>query len=471
MKGFDGPIYYSTHHLSHASASFYTSPFKEAAVITFDGVGEWETTTWGTATEEGIELKEAIHFPHSLGMLYSAFTYYLGFKVNSGEYKVMGLAPYGKPKYVDLIKENIIKIHKDGSYTLNMKYFSFLESNVMISKEFVELFGHPPRKPESRITEFHADVAASIQEVLEEVILNIVNKVYDKTEEDNLVLGGGVALNSVANYKILKESSFESIFVHPAAGDAGSSLGAALLFYWKGRKFKGIREFSPYLGAGFSAEEIRRVLEKIGAKVKHMKREDLIKEAVAMLKEKKIIGWFQGRAEWGPRALGNRSILADPRWPEMKEIVNKKIKFREPFRPFAPSVLEEIAKEYFDISVRDKPAYYMLVVAKVKKPKEIPAVTHVDGTGRLQIVSKKMNPAYHALITQFYEETGVPVVLNTSFNLRGEPIVNSPADAFRTFATSKMDALFFPDAHIYLLKEKQDEEVLERWKIGKRELD
>ena len=469
LKGFKGDIYYLKHHLSHAASSFYTSPFKEAAILTIDGVGEWESTTYGVANEDKIEIKKAIHFPHSLGLLYSAFTYYLGFKVNSGEYKVMGLAPFGKPEYVDLIMENLIEVNKDGSFTLNMDYFGFLDEETMINNRFRELFGRKERKPEGKIDKFYENVAASIQKVVEDIILKMACHVRDETGEKYLVMGGGVALNSVANNRVLKETGFENIFIHPAAGDGGSALGAALYAFYKHNKFKPENKlFNPYLGVEFSKEGIKKELDRMNAIYGEEKSEKIIKKAAELISKEKIIGWFNGRAEWGPRALGNRSILADPRKEKMKEIINKKIKFREPFRPFAPSVLEEYAEEYFDIKTNDYAAYYMLLVPKVKNPNKIKAVTHVDGTGRLQIVKKELNPVYYKLIKEFYKITGVPVVLNTSFNLRGEPIVNSPSDAYKTFMRSGMDALFFSQG-FYLIKEEQKD--IEKWKNFEIELD
>ncbi len=444
---YKGEILFAEHHLSHAASTFFASPFERATIITVDGVGEWATITIGIGKENKIELKKQIDFPHSLGLLYSAFTAFLGFKVNNGEYKVMGMAPYGQPKYTDKIY-NIIKVEKDGSFKLNMEYFSYHWSpNKTFNKKFIELFGKP-RDPEDgrELDPYYADIAASIQKVLEDILLRIINNAYKEYGLKKLCLAGGVALNSVANGKILRETPFDEIFIQPQAGDGGCAIGAAFYLYYtildKERKF--IQEHA-YYGPKYTNKEIEEFLNKGGIRYKKLDDEDLFEKIVNYLKEGKIIGWFQGRMEWGPRALGNRSILADPRKAEMKDIINSKIKFREPFRPFAPSILAEKAEEWLEIENPQKnyPFKYMLYVANVKKKKRglVPAITHIDGTTRPQLVYKKDNPFYYRLIEKFYESTNIPLILNTSFNLRGEPIVCSPDDAFKTFSKSGLDVL------------------------------
>ena len=449
---YKGKIIFIDHHLSHAASSFLVSPFEKAAILTLDGVGEWETGTKGKGEGNKITLTHSINFPHSLGLLYSAFTYYLGFRVNSAEYKVMGLASYGKPTYYDLIKKEIVDIKEDGSFKLNMKYFAYHYGLVMTSKRFHKLFGGPPRKPESEVTERHQDIAASIQKVTEEIVLKMVNSLYKETKIDNLCLAGGVALNCVANGRIWRETPFKNIFIQPAAGDAGGAVGVA--FYIWNSILNKPREFiwqDNYLGPQFSKEEIRKFLEERKIPYQELEDKDLIKKVAKLIAEGAIIGWFQGRMEWGPRALGNRSVLADPRRTDMKELVNKMIKFREEFRPFAPSILEEFAGEYLDMDI---PSPYMLFTANVKeeKKKVIPAVTHVDGTSRHQTVNKKQNPRYYALLYEFYKLTGVPVLLNTSFNLRSEPIVLSPSDAYLCFMRSGLDYLVLEN---FLLDKKE----------------
>ena len=464
-------ILFSEHHLSHAASTFYASPFEEAAILTIDGVGEWTTTATGFGKGTHIQLLKDISFPHSLGLLYSAFTAFLGFKVNEGEYKVMGMAPYGNPLYTDTIYKHIWKLSDDGSFWIDMKYFSYHYSNTMMfNGNFVELFGKP-RTPESyfftsntrypsyfgekpsnylelcRENEHYADIAASIQTVTEETILRLVNSLHRETGLENLCIAGGVGLNSVANGRIVRETPFKQLFIQPAAGDSGGALGAALYLYHglleKPRRFT--MEHA-YWGKEYNETEIKQFLDSNNIDYEYYSNDEkLIDTAVNTLLEGKVIGWFQGRFEWGPRALGNRSILADPRSEDMKDMVNAKIKFREPFRPFAPVIIEEYAKEFFnceDSVFSQLPARYMLLVMPFdeKKGETIKAVNHM-GTGRLQTIKKEWNDRYYRLIEKFKEATGVPVLLNTSFNLRGEPIVTSPSDAYNTFIKSGIDML------------------------------
>ncbi len=445
MKGYSGKILFPEHHLSHAAYSFFTSPFNDAAILTVDGVGEWTTTSYGSAKDSSINLKQDIRWPHSLGLFYSAFTYFLGFQVNEGEYKLMGLSSYGKPRFYDLIMDKLIDVKDDGSIHLNMEYFAFTYDNVMVNKKFENLFGIPVRKEDSDIESIHFDIGASVQLVLEEVLLKMVNFVYKKTNKKNLCLGGGVALNGVANYRILNEGPFEKIYIPPSPGDAGSAIGCALYTYYSyfNKKRNTENEQSSisnnvYLGPSYSNEEIRSFLESQNIKCKEYERLELLKKVAKLISEKNVVGWYQGKMEWGPRSLGNRSILADPREEKMKDILNEKIKHREGFRPFAPSILEEFVSDYFELDI---PSPYMLLVAKVKKPEKIPAVTHVDGTGRLQTVSKTSNPLYYDLINEFYKLTEVPVIINTSMNVRGEPIVNTPDQAYQMLLKTDMDYL------------------------------
>jgi len=463
-------IMFIEHHMSHAASAFLCSPYEKAAIITVDGVGEWATTTIGKGDGNSITIMQEIHFPHSLGLLYSAFTAFLGFEVNEGEYKVMGMAPFGQPKYVDKVKE-VIKLNKDGSFELNMDYFSFHYSTQhTYNKKFIKLFG-PPRLPGSKFftaesgyppyfgdkptnynelckqNEYYADIASSIQTVLEEALINLANTAYEKTGLDKLCIAGGVGLNSSANYKILRNTPFKELFIQPAAGDAGGAIGAALYIYNTilGNKRRFIMD-NAYYGKEYNTHEIQKAIEEYGIPYKIINDEaKLIDYTVESLIQGKVVGWYQGRFEWGPRALGNRSILADARNADMKDIVNTKIKFREPFRPFAPSILDGYQQEYFDIddSTEHYPTKFMLYVVPVNqnKRKEIPAVTHVDGTGRLQVVEKNKNFLYWELINAFYKKTGTPLILNTSFNLKGEPIVNTPYDAINTFLKSQMDIL------------------------------
>jgi carbamoyltransferase len=438
--GYKGEIFYIPHHESHAASSFYCSGFVDACIVTVDGVGEWATSTIGHGKGKNLDLKKEIHFPHSLGLLYSAITYYIGFKVNSAEYKVMGLAPYGEPKYVDQFRE-LITIKDDGSFQLNMKYFTYEHGLRMTGKRIEKLFGQPTRKPESDLTQFHKDIAASVQKITEEVMLKICKHAKDVTGSDNLCLAGGVALNCVANGEILRSGMFKDIFIQPAAGDAGGALGVALSIWHK--KFDGAR--SPkindvYWGTEYSDDQIEAFLKKKNLPYQRLDDHELINSVSSLLEGENVIGWFQGRMEFGPRALGNRSIIAYARNKENWKKVNLKIKFRESFRPFAPTVLEENVAEYFDL---DRESPYMLLVADVNPDKRdmIPAVTHVDGSARIQTISEKQNAKYYNLIKAFREKTGCAVIINTSFNVRGEPIVESPKDALNCFLNTHMDYL------------------------------
>jgi carbamoyltransferase len=469
-------ILFSEHHLSHAASAFFCSPFDDAAVLTVDGVGEWATATMGWARGTEIRLTREIRFPHSIGLLYSTFTAFLGFEVNEGEYKVMGMAPYGRPRYVDEVRK-LVRMFPDGSFALDMDYFAFHRSTTRpYSRKFLGLFG-PPREPgdrfftetsgypsyfgprpadfaeQARQNQHWADIAASIQVVTEELVLNMARAARRETGLPRLCLAGGVGLNSVANWKILREAGVEELYVHPAAGDSGGAVGAALYAYHamlgKPRNF--VMEHA-FWGAAYSEAEVRGFLDGEGIRYERLSDERLLDRTVDALTAGQVIGWFQGRFEWGPRALGHRSIIADPRRADMKDIVNTKIKFREPYRPFAPSVLHERVHDYFDAPgvERQYPARFMLLVVDVKPAKHetIPAVTHVDGTGRLQTVLRDGNPRYYDLIERFGQATGVPVILNTSFNLRGEPIVDTPAQAYSTFVRSGMDALVLGNCFI-----------------------
>ena len=476
-------IFFSEHHYSHAASAFYPSPFKEAIILTLDGVGEWATTTLAIGKENQIKMLKEIHFPHSIGLLYSAFTYYIGFKVNSGEYKVMGLAPYGQPKYKDLIIKELIDLKEDGSFRLNMKFFNYATGLTMTNDKFSKLFGKKVRNPEKDLlTQFHMDIAASIQSVTEEIVLRLTNSISKETKIKNLCMAGGVALNCVANGKILKEKIFENIWFQPAAGDAGGSLGAALALWYQelgnSRKIalKGDSMRGSYLGPSFKDEKIESILNSLGAKYEKKTEDHLIKTVAEELKNKKTVGWFQGRMEFGPRALGARSILADPRSDKMQKELNLKVKFRESFRPFAPSVLREDVNDWFDLNY-DSP--YMLIVADVKKNLQIPmgekekklfgidklnvkrssipAVTHVDYSARIQTVHKETNPKYYELLKKFKEITGCPLLVNTSFNIRGEPIVCSVEDAFKCFMGTNLDVLVCEN--YILFKEEQDKKL------------
>ncbi len=466
-------ILFSEHHLSHAASAFYPSPFKKSVILTMDGVGEWSTTSAGIGNENMIEIKKEIRFPHSLGLLYSAFTLYTGFKINSGEYKLMGLAPYGKPKFIDIIKSELIHIKNDGSFRLNLKYFNYMTGLKMINKKFENLFGKRARKPDEKINLFYMDIAASIQSVTEEIVLKIANSLYEEFKIDNLCLSGGVALNCVANGKLLQSTNFKKVWIQPAAGDSGGALGASLAVWFD--KFKNSR-FSKnimqgsYLGPSYSNKEIRTILDKNKSKYKKSTNEKLIQTAAEVLANDKYIGWFQGRMEFGPRALGNRSILANPCSNETQRDLNLKIKFRESFRPFAPAILIEETKNWFKLNCESP---YMLLVSeindKIKKNSEsynsvsgfqklksniseIPAVTHVDFTSRIQTVHKETNPLFHKLLLKFFEITGCPILVNTSFNVRGEPIVCNPQDAYNCFMGTDLDFLFIGD---FILSKKE----------------
>ena len=477
----DQNIFFSDHHLSHAASAFFPSPFKEAIILTADGVGEWATTTVAVGKDNNLEIKKEIHFPHSLGLLYSAFTYYAGFKVNSGEYKLMGLAPYGKPLYEDKIKK-LIDIKDDGTFRLDQKYFNYATGLTMTNDKFSNLFGQKPRNPKNeKITQFHMDIAASIQKITEEIMIKLAKSIRDEYNIKNLCLAGGVALNCVANGKILKEKIFDNIWIQPAAGDAGGSLGSALALWHIEQN--NIREVNlnddmegSYLGIEFTQEEIEKELKLIGANFETFNYEDLINKTAEFLSNEKAIGWFQGRMEFGPRALGSRSILGDPRSDKMQKNLNLKVKYRESFRPFAPSVLREDVQNWFDMNV-DSP--YMLLVSNINSDKkiemtneqkklfgieklnikrsEIPAVTHVDYSARIQTVNKKNNKRYYDLISKFKEKTGCPVIVNTSFNVRGEPIVCTPSDAFNCFMGTELDYLVI--GNCILEKKKQNQKL------------
>jgi len=438
--GYKKDVLCINHHLAHAASSFLVSPFKEAAILTVDGVGEWETATCSVGRGNSITLLKHLSFPHSLGLLYSAFTHYLGFRVNSAEYKVMGLAPYGKPIYYDLIMEKLVKVKDDGFFRMNMGYFTCDHSLKMTDKHLERLFGHPARKPETELGTFHQDVAASLQKVTEEILLRMTRHLYEKTRLDNLCLAGGVALNCVANGRIMRETPFKNIYIQPASGDAGAAVGVASYIHHTilGNK----RDFvmsQAFTGPEYSNDDIRKYLDGNDIEYKEYAADELLKVSARLLNEQKVIGWFQGRMEFGPRALGARSILADPRNPDAKNIVNAKIKFREEFRPFAPTVLAEHRSEYFELE-HESP--FMLLVAQVRPDKRsMPSITHVDGSARIQTVRREENPLYHGLIEEFFRLSGCPVVLNTSFNLRGEPLVMTPHDAFLCFMRSGLDHL------------------------------
>ena len=470
-------LLFSEHHLSHAASAFFPSPFAEAVVLTMDGVGEWATTSAAIGKGNGLEVQKEIHFPHSLGFLYSAFTYYTGFKVNSGEYKVMGLAPYGEPKYKDRILDHLIDVKADGSFRLNLSYFDFCTGLTMTSQRFHDLFGGPPRKPHHLLTPYHMDLAASIQAVTEEIVLRLTRSLCKETGIRNLCLAGGVALNCVANGKILRDGCCDRIWIQPAAGDAGGALGAALAGYHmqlgQARTASGDAMNGAFLGPAFTQEEVEDRLTRCGARFEVLEDSALIATGADDLARSKALGWFQGRMEFGPRALGNRSILGDPRSPTMQKTLNLKIKYRESFRPFAPSVLREHVADWFEMDC-DSP--YMLLVADVVKSRrremteeetqlfgieklnvprsEIPAVTHVDYSARVQTVHEDTNPRYYALLSAFERRTGCPVLVNTSFNVRGEPIVCTPEDAFRCFMGTELDVLAV--GNCYLRKENQD---------------
>ena len=480
-------IFFSDHHLSHAASAFFPSPFENAVILTADGVGEWATTTIAVGRKNKLEIKKEIHFPHSLGLLYSAFTYYAGFKVNSGEYKLMGLAPYGEPIYEDKILHNLIDIKDDGSFHLNQKYFNYATGLTMTNQKFNKLFGQSPRDPKKQnIAKFHMDIAASIQKVTEDIMIKLAKNLKKEYNLPNLCLAGGVALNCVANGKILKEKIFDKIWIQPAAGDAGGSLGAALaLWYLEQNNERVINPLDDmngsYLGPEYSQEVIENQLKNLGANYEILNEDDLINKTVENLDNDEAIGWFQGRMEFGPRALGARSILGSPKSTTMQKNLNLKIKYRESFRPFAPSILYENLSEWFDINVESP---YMLLVANIAKNKaismsdkekqlfgieklnikrsEIPAVTHVDYTARIQTVNKLTNYKYFKLLKKFKEKTDCPILVNTSFNVRGEPIVNTPEDAFNCFMGTELDKLVI--GNCYLDKKKQKTSLKRNYK-------
>ena len=482
-------LLFAEHHQTHAASAFYPSPFEDALILTMDGVGEWATTSVALGSGNKLEIIKEIHFPHSLGLLYSAFTYYTGFKVNSGEYKVMGLAPYGSPRFAKQILDHLIDLKADGSFRLNLDYFNYCTGLTMTNSKFDSLFEGPRRKPEELLTQRHMDLAASVQVVLEEVVLRMTRALAAETGKKNLCLAGGVALNCVANGRLLRDGHFERIWIQPAAGDAGGALGAALAAYhsFKGQPRKTNRCYDnmkgSYLGPEFSQVEIERRLTVTGAKYVVLGDDELLDACADALESEKAVGWFQGRMEFGPRALGGRSILGDARSPKMQSMLNLKVKFRESFRPFAPSVLREHVCEWFEL---DQDSPYMLLVANVleqrRKPmteaerglfgieklnvprSDIPAVTHVDYSARIQTVHKETNPRYHALIQRFNKRTGCPVIVNTSFNVRGEPIVSTPEDAFRCFMGTDMEVLAI--GNCFLRKEDQNPNLTKDYKSG-----
>ncbi|OHB36077.1 MAG: hypothetical protein A2Y08_02045 [Planctomycetes bacterium GWA2_40_7] len=486
--GYSGKILFPEHHESHAASAFYPSPFSEAAILTIDAVGEWATTSYGIGEENDISITSELKFPHSLGLLYSAFTYYTGFKVNSAEYKVMGLAPYGEPKYVDTILDKLIDLKEDGSFKLNMKYFNYCTGLTMTNSRFNKLFGGGPSKPESKVTQREMDLARSIQVVTEEIVFRMVNHVYKETGKKNLCLAGGVALNCVSNGRLLREGPFENLWIQPAAGDAGGALGVALLIW---HKYLGnnrildkarLSQKASCLGNYYTDEEIEGFLTKEGIPFEKLETKEIPPRIAELIASENVIGWFEGRMEFGPRALGSRSIIGDPRSKEMQSIMNLKIKYRESFRPFAPTVLREHVSDYFDI---DCESPYMLLVANIKDEKrikmsgdeeklfgleklkvarsDVPAITHVDYSARIQTVTKEDNPLFYSVIEEFYKKTGCPMVVNTSFNVRGEPIVCRPEEAYKCFMRTGMDYLIMGS---YLLdkKEQKPVEVDTDWK-------
>jgi carbamoyltransferase len=448
---FAGSILFAEHHQSHAASTFLVSPFREAAILTVDGVGEWATATYGVGRDNSIDLFHELRFPHSLGLLYSAFTYYLGFKVNSAEYKVMGLAPYGEPKHFDLIMKELIDVKEDGSFKMNMRYFSYTHGLTMTNGRFSRLFGAPPREGEGPLEQNHKDIAASVQKVTEHVMLQMANHLHRTTGQRNLCMAGGVALNCVANGRILREGPYEQIFIQPAAGDAGGAVGVAAFIYHTLLDNPRTNPWTDaYYGPEYPDDAIREYLDAGGIKYRELATPDLLETTARLIERQQVVGWFQGRMEFGPRALGNRSILADARNPQNKDVVNLKIKFRESFRPFAPSILEDRVSEYFEL---EAPSPYMLLVAQVRPEKRvIPSVTHVDGSARIQTVSREQNPLYYDLIDAFDRLTGCPVIINTSFNVRGEPIVCTPHDAYLCFMRTNMDYLVM--GHLILDKKE-----------------
>lgn len=473
-------LLFSEHHLSHAASAFFPSPFERAAVLTIDGVGEWSTTSIAIGEGNDLKIIKEVHFPHSLGLLYSAFTYYIGFKVNSGEYKLMGLAPYGKPRFADIIRKKLITVKDDGSFQINMNYFSYATGLTMTNRKFNKLFGRAPRRPEGELTQLDMDLAASIQKVTEDIIIKIAKNIFNETGERNLCLAGGVALNCVANGILLREKIFDNIWIQPAAGDAGGAIGAALSAWHL--HYSGIRKVNSqsdsmngsYLGPAFNDYEIENELKSCGAIYDKLSENKLIDKVASFIADGNAVGWMQGRMEFGPRALGGRSILADPRSQIMQKQLNLKVKYRESFRPFAPSVLREDVYKWFELDI-DSP--YMLLVANIQKSKQrkmsadeeslfgidklnvprssIPAITHVDYSARIQTVHASTNPLYHALISKFKDKTGCPIVVNTSFNVRGEPIVCSPSDAFKCFMGNELDILVVGN----FLLQKKDQDI------------
>ncbi|MCK4292094.1 MAG: carbamoyltransferase [Planctomycetes bacterium] len=480
--GFTGRIIFPEHHESHAASAFFPSPFEQAAFLTIDGVGEWTTASYGTGKDNNIAILAEIHFPHSLGLLYSAFTYYTGFRVNFGEYKVMGLAPYGRPKYKDLILNELIDVKEDGSFKLNMKYFDYCAGLTMTNRKFHKLFGGPPRKRESLLRQRDMDLARSVQDVTEEVMLCMTRHIHKVTGLKNLCLAGGVALNCVGNGRILREGPFENIWIQPAAGDAGGALGAALFTWYQYLENKRLADNETdfqrgsYLGPDFKDNDILDYLKSSDIPYTRLSAEEIPEKIADLIAEQKVVGWFEGPMEFGPRALGSRSIIGDARSPEMQELMNLKIKFRESFRPFAPSVLQEKASEFFEIETESP---YMLLVAPVKSRirrqmsdqeqklfgldklhvvrSDIPAVTHVDYSARVQTVNRQTNPLYHKMLSKFDEKYGCPVIINTSFNVRGEPIVCTPDDAYKCFMRTNMDYLIMGS----FLLDKNDQKPLE----------
>jgi carbamoyltransferase len=477
---YEGQVLFPEHHESHAASAFYPSPFKKAAFLTIDGVGEWATSSFGIGEDASLKILGELNFPHSLGLLYSAFTYFTGFKVNSGEYKVMGLAPYGEPKYVQTILDHLVDLRDDGSFKMNMDFFNYTAGLKMTNDRFSKLFDGPPRKPESPLTQREMDLARSVQDITEEIMLRMAAFVKKETAEENLVLAGGVALNCVANGKLLRSGLFEDIWIQPAAGDAGGALGSALVVYYQHLNQDNkhvpdkVDQNGSYLGPHYDDDDIKKYLDENMIKYQKYDEAQLFNTVSDLIIEEKVIGWFQGRMEFGPRALGNRSIIGDARSKSMQKRMNLKIKFRESFRPFAPSILEEEISNWFEI---DRKSPFMLLVADIKKDKqkemseddhklfgieklnvirsEIPAVTHVDYSARIQSVNQYENPRYYALIQKFYEKTGCPVIVNTSFNVRGEPIVESPEQAYTCFMRTDMDILVL--GNYLLLKQEQPE--------------
>ena len=471
---YEGKVLFPEHHESHAASAYYPSPFSQAAFLTIDGVGEWATSSFGVGKDNSINIMGELYFPHSLGLLYSAFTYFTGFKVNSGEYKVMGLAPYGKPIYVQKIYDNLLDLKEDGSFKMNMDFFNYCTGLTMTNGRFDKMFDGPPRKPESKLTQREMDLARSVQEVTEEIMMRMARHVKKETREKYLCLAGGVALNCVSNGKLLRSGLFDDIWIQPAAGDAGGAIGAAYVVYYQHlqkpllSKNGGDLQRGSYLGSSYSNEDIKNFLDKFQLPYVHHSTDELIDKTSDLIVQEKVIGWFQGKMEFGPRALGNRSIIGDARSPDMQKKMNLKIKYRESFRPFAPSILAERVSEWFEI---DRQSPYMLLVADVKKDKqrklsdeelnlwginklntirsEIPAVTHVDYSARIQTVNKNDNPLYYSLISKFYEKTGCPVIVNTSFNVRGEPIVESHLDAYKCFMRTEMDVLVLGNYVLY----------------------